>query len=206
MSLTSVSADPPSHRPRATAVVDGIAGLSPDLLPGLRVGEVDQPVLCEPRMQRDVEQTAERCSGCRIGSAGKPESGVGSRTPLRMTCILPLRPGHQHVATRHERDAPRVIDAFVTTLTRNRFGPLPYSHGPSPSGVRRGRRGAPPRRARGPGAAPVTLTWRRTARCWRLLRDTVDTGERHENARTRQQQPVRARQEMKACSTQCSLK
>ena len=95
MSLTSLS-DVPSKTARASAVADRLFS------PRLRVAQIDDPVLGEPRMQRDIEKTGKH--------PREHTRRSGDRSGIELSVANDAQPalalGDQHAAVRQEREAP----------------------------------------------------------------------------------------------------
>ena len=75
---------------------------------GLRVGEVDQPVLGELRVQGHVQHAAE--AGRQHGGQRADRRGIEDAIPDRAQSARTL--GDQDGAVRHKRDAPGMVEAF----------------------------------------------------------------------------------------------
>ena len=95
-SFVSVSALP-SNRPRSSAVVAPFSH-------GLRIGEVQPPVLAEPRVRQHLQQAALPC-GPDVGVAGD-RLGIERAVADDAKAAGPL--GDEHVAVGQEREAPRI--------------------------------------------------------------------------------------------------
>ena len=100
--FSTFGAAPSTNRPRATAVLFAV-------LPGFGVAPVDQLILLEGRIERDVEQAA------LLPRVDRGEAGHRLRHLLAVGAddAQPSRPlGDEHLAVGQEREAPRVDEPF----------------------------------------------------------------------------------------------
>jgi hypothetical protein len=128
-------------------------------LAGLRIGEIDQPVLREARVERHVKHAAE--TGCE--HLGERANRRWIKHTVSDHAQSPGPFGHEHAAVGHERDSPGMIEA----LGQHRYVVAASPHAKVPGAIaeRVGRR-----RAASPAAPAGRRLLRRSGSRGRLRR------------------------------------